>query len=186
VAEVAAAARTPVYPVLTHGPRLMVLPTTHGGAARQRCAQCPASDPVSFAVASRRNQASFPELPGWSARDAARRAVDEHAIRLPRAHQYRTGSGDGVARLLAAGRAALMAQSCASGAAALPLTATATATALVEEADADRVTVDEALGWYMDGRARGVETPRSVVEALRGEIRALPAYGADRARSVER
>jgi hypothetical protein len=186
VAEVAAAARTPVYPVLTHGPCVMVLPTTHGGAARQRCAQCPASDPVSFAVASGRNQAAFPELPGWSARDAARRAVDEHAVRLPRAHRYETRSGEGIARLLAAGRVALMAQSCAAGVAALPLTATATATALVEEAEADRATVDEALGWYMDGRAGGVETPRSVVDALRGEIRALPAYRAERVRCLER
>ena len=176
VAGVAAAARRPVNPALTHGRRLMILPTTNAGAARQRCAQCPASDPVSFAVASGRSQAAFPELPGWSARDAARRAVDEHAVRLPRAEQYETGSGEGVARLLAAGRAALMAQSCASGVAALPLTATATATALVEEADADRATVDEALGWYMDGRAAGAETPRSVVEALRAEIAALPAF----------
>lgn len=179
VTEVAAAARNPVYPVLLHGERLMILPTTNGGAARQRCAQCAASDPVSFAVASGGDQAAFPELPGWSARDAARRAVDEHAVRLPHSGEYATGRGEGVARLLAAGRVALMAHSCATGVAALQLTATATARALVEDADADRATVDEALGWYMDGRADGVETPRPVIEALRAEIAALPAYRVD-------
>ncbi len=132
---------------------LMILPTTDGAAARQRCAQCPASDPVSFAVASGHDQAAFPELPGWSARDAAKRAVDEHAVRLPRDELYRSSRGEAVARLLAAARAALLAQSCASGMPALALTATATATALVEEGGADRTTADEALGWYMDGRA---------------------------------
>lgn len=178
VTEVAAAARRPVYPALRHGERLMTLPTTDAVAARQRGAQCPVSDPVSFAVASGRDQATFPDLPGWSARDAARRAVDEHAIRLPRTDVYATSRGEGVARLFAAGRAALMAHSCASGAAALPLTATTTARALVEEGGADRATVDEALGWYMDGRAQGVATPQPVVEALRAEILALHAYGA--------
>ena len=177
--EVAAAARRPVYPVLGHGERLMVLPTTDPAAARQRGAQCPESDPVCFAVASGRDHAAFPDLPGWSARDAARRAVDEHAIRLPRADVYESGGGEGVARLFAAGRAALMAQSRALGAAKLALTATATATALVEEAGADRTMVEEALGWYMDGRALDAATPERVVEALRAEILALPAYRVD-------
>lgn len=185
VADVAAAARLPVYPALTHGQRLMILPTTDGAAARQRCAQCPASDPVSFAVASGRDQAAFPELPGWSAGDAAKRAVDEHAVRLPRDELYRSSRGEAVARLFAAGRAALLAQSCASGTPVLALTATATTAALVEAGGADRTTVDEALGWYMDGRAAGAVTPPPVIDALRAEIRALPAYRLDRARSLE-
>jgi hypothetical protein len=173
LSEVAESARTPVNPVLRHGELLMALPTMDAAAARLRGAQCPASDPVSFALASGGDQAAFPELPGWSARDAARRAVHEQAVRLPLARRTATG-GEALARLFAAGRSALMLQSQESGTPVLTLTATATATALIDEAGADRTTVEEALGGYLESRARRAEPPVAVVEALRAELLALP------------
>jgi hypothetical protein len=42
-----------------------------------RAVQCPQSDPVTFALLAGRDTALFPGLPGWSARDCARRAADE-------------------------------------------------------------------------------------------------------------
>jgi hypothetical protein len=179
VAELAAGARLPVYPALLHGERLMALPTADPIAARQRGVECRASDPVSFALAGGREWAAFPELPGWSVRDAARRAVDEHLVRLRASAPYEPGAGVGLARLFAAGRAALMADTHASGAAALPLTATATARALVEDAGADPASVGDALGWYMDGRALGARTPEAVLAAMRAQMLALPSYSAE-------
>ena len=65
-------------PALRHG-SLLIEPTFDvWGHGRLRVLQCGASDPVSAGLLDGRAHAAFPEVPGWSARDWARRAVAEH------------------------------------------------------------------------------------------------------------
>lgn len=90
-----------------------------------RCVQCAASDPVSLALCDGGREALFPELPGWSARDWARRAVTEQRARLD-------GGDTELGTLFRAARAALFADSLERGEPELALTAADVASSLRE------------------------------------------------------
>ena len=65
-----------------HGSGLLVLPSDWGRGIF-RAAQFSGTDPVSFALLNGAEEARFPDVPGWSAPDWARRGVAEHAAWLP-------------------------------------------------------------------------------------------------------
>jgi hypothetical protein len=117
----AAAAEERGTTVALPAPGILVLPSDDLETPRYtrgtlRAIQCDASDPVSLALARGERVARFPDAPGWSARDWARRAVAEHRVRV------RRGGGDR-ATLLAAARAALFLASLEDGAPELRLSA---------------------------------------------------------------
>ncbi len=97
-----------------------------------RGVQCPATDPVSFAVLDGRDSAFFPGLPGWSARDCARRAVAEHRSWLAAQSDPMYVNERALGLLLTAARAALFLDSLDRGQGSLALTVAATAEALGE------------------------------------------------------
>jgi hypothetical protein len=102
------------YPVLRSG-QLLLLPGAEFVRTRMRSIQCPPTDPVSFALLGGERVARFPDVPGWSIQDTARRAVTEHAARL------RSEPGDRDL-LLTATRAALLHESVCRGEPELVLT----------------------------------------------------------------
>jgi DNA-binding NarL/FixJ family response regulator len=70
----------------------MVLPAERW-RSRLRAVTCPVTDPVSFALVAGGTVARFPNVDGWSAEHAARRAVAEHRpdvcvvdVRMPPTH----------------------------------------------------------------------------------------------------
>ena len=165
-AGVAAAGRAAAgghHAAMLAGPLLVL---ARGGWARP--AQCAATDPVSFALLAGSDHAAFPELPGWSAAEWARRAVAEHAGWL--AHKDRALPPlKALTRLLAAVRAARFAESLAGPEPELAVTPDAVACTLAGGLG------EEALH---EARARrsGAEPRGSCVGALREAVAALPAY----------
>jgi predicted nucleotidyltransferase len=162
----------------------IVLPTTETYAETVlRAVACAASDPVSWALLDGRETAAFPELLGWSARDAAQRATVEHAAWLrspgPPMRRY-LALGDTpahvvtLARLLTAARAGLFAISIDTGDPTLAVTARATAKL------ADSKELSEALDQGCDALAFWYAEHRSVNEAdlepLDRATRALAVY----------
>ena len=65
------------YPCLRAGSLLLLAPG-RWWRGTLRTIQCPATDPASFALLDGQETARFPELPGFSIGDRARRAVAEH------------------------------------------------------------------------------------------------------------
>ena len=130
-----------------------------GGSAvgSLRGVQCPMTDPVSFAVLDSRGSAPFPGLPGWSARDCARRAVAEHRSWLAAQAERIYVNERALGLLLTAARAALFLRSLDSERPALALTVAATA---------------EALG---EPELAGAPAERAVLEALRSNVEGLYA-----------
>jgi hypothetical protein len=160
---------------------LLVEPTLDPwGRGRLRTVQCPASDPVSFALLDGRPHAAFPELPGWSARDWAGRAVAEHRAWLAAGRGAIPSAGDWIAKrpgvmwggpatvglLLCAARAALLLESFESGRPVLQLTLADVVAEL--EARTPGVGADVT-------EARTGPSP-AVVERLRRQVESLPAY----------
>lgn len=140
----AAAAERHGAPVALRAPGVLLLPSedlesrplTRGTL---RGVQCAATDPVSFAVTAGDPVARFPNVPGWSARDWARRAVAEHGARL------RAGPAPDRPGLLAAARAGLFLDSLRAGTPELPLTSADVNAALGLDPDVDRTTLDAAV-----------------------------------------
>ena len=111
------AERDGVWRALRRGP-LVVLPAIQPPSpglpfARfrsvMRSVKCPVTDPVVIALLDARSTAAFSELPGFSARDTARRAVTEHRA-------WRAAGGSDDAGLLSAARAGLFAATLEAGA----------------------------------------------------------------------
>ncbi len=184
-AAVAAGDWGPYPAVRTDG--LLVLP----GPGLMRAVQCAATDPVSFAVLDRAATAAFPDVPGWSAGDSARRAVAEHRAwlgadlpgRLTALDEWMDAqahttvpAAEALGRLLTAGQAALFLNSLEAGDPELPLTLAAAAGQLGETVPGGRDLVDEAYGHYRIGRRRDGTVPDRLVARLRGLILSLPAY----------
>lgn len=170
------------YPALRAG-ELLVMPTTRGGHLRS--VQCPVTDPVSFALVEGRAVAAFPNSSGWSAQDAAQRAVAEHRAWLgladgagrPDLRDLMLGQARSIvarrlslARLLTAARAALFADSLERGEPELLLTAAAVA---------GRLGTQAALDCYRDCLLEGSDPPATQVAALRERVLGLPAYRPD-------
>jgi hypothetical protein len=186
-AAAAAAGDYGPYAVLRVG-GLIVLP----GPAVLRAVQCEATDPVTFALLDGRRAARFPNVPGWSARDSARRAVEEHRAwlgarydgRLPAVShwmkaQRRTTvpSVQTLGRLLSAARAALFLESVEEGGRARLSTTVAAAARSLDARVGDGLAVgEEAYEHYRDRRLDGREPPPSLVAALRERILRLPPY----------
>lgn len=156
--------------------RLMVRPAPPGGRARLRAVQCAVSDPVSFALARGEHVASFPNVPGFSIQDTARRAVAEHVARLTARGHERAGTELG--RLITAARAGLLSQSIVEGEPELPLTVDATLELLAERVPGAGSVAATAREAYHNFSRSWKPPPESVAAALRPVVLALPAYAA--------
>jgi hypothetical protein len=156
---------------------VLVFPTALGGDPRPgpaalRSVQCPASDPVSFALVEGAPAAEFPELPGWSAAEGAQRAVLEHRAWLE-AEADRDPVERRLAMLFSGARAALFAASLDAGEPRLPLTVDATVAALDGAA---RPVAEAAYEQHEAARSGGSPPSPSVVDAFRRVV--APRLGA--------
>jgi predicted nucleotidyltransferase len=151
-----------------------------------RTVQCEVTDPVSFALVAERKVAAFPNVPGWSAQDWARRAVAEHRAWLQsrrRIPDTEPGERESVleqlGRLLTASRAALFQESLASGEPELALSLAAVAERLrARDPEAGSV-AEEAVAAYRSGRRDNRPVPTPAVGAMADIVRRLPAYRDD-------
>jgi hypothetical protein len=203
LAAAAVAGSVGEYPVL-RADKLLILPAAregegghasdpHGSGRFQRAKlrgiQCPPTDPVSFALADGNGTALFPNVPGWSAHDSARRAVAEHAAWLA------AGRTDGnvrgwvaaqtaaappsavsLGRLFTAARAGLFLDSLA-GKPELALTVRTVASMLADRDPAEAAVVEDAVASYADWRGEHAAPPApKLVEAFATVVAKLPAY----------
>jgi hypothetical protein len=178
-AMTAAASPRPAGPhAALQAPGLLVLPANPRWRGRLRAVQCAATDPVTFALVGGSTVASFPDVAGWSAWDAARRAVAEHRPRLATDALPITPLAAGLAlgSLLTAARAALFLESLQAGEPALALTVTETARRLAERSPAARGIAEEALGAYRALASERTPPSPQIIAATRRLVRGLPAY----------
>jgi hypothetical protein len=177
-AAIAAAARAEDgarYPALRDG-HLLVLPTADLWVrGRLRAVQCPASDPVSFALLAGSTVASFPRVMGWDAGDWARRAVAEHRANLRYVAPRIAGEepGKALAYGFSAGRAAILLDSVHHGEPTLPLTIASTAELLADRVAVPAVCTD-ALEAYARWRTTGAPVSTHVAQKLVEQVGRLP------------
>ena len=177
--------RPGVYRALRAG-GLMVFPAT---APRRllRSVQCGQSDPVSFALADGLSSARFPNVPGWSARDCARRAVAEHRGWLDSQPAGLAGAdpgqaADALGMLLSAARAASFLDSVEDGDPQLAVTFAA-ATELLASSDSGASTVAaEGYGEYKAATLESRAPSNRTLTGLFELVSSLPAYRAARLR----
>jgi predicted nucleotidyltransferase len=177
-AAVAAASRLAaggVHPVLRRD-GLLVLPTEDLRQAL-RAVQFADSDPVSFALLGGRSSASFPDVPGWSARDSALRAVAEHRNWLALREQD-TSPVIALERLITAARAALFLESFEAGQPRLPMTGAATMECLADRFPDGRAVADAAVETISAARTDPGQPDSSLLRAARQLVGRLPVYGA--------
>ena len=148
-----------------------------------RTVQCAVTDPVSFALVDERMVAAFPDVPGWSAQDWARRAVAEHRAWLQsRRGIPDTGAGDResvltqLGRLLTASRAALFQESLATGEPELALSLAAVAERLRARDPEAGAVAEEAVAAYRSSRRDNRPVPSAAVGAMADVVRRLTAY----------
>ena len=165
------------YPALRSG-GLLVLAACGWPRGRLRGAQCAVTDPVSFALLAGEDTAGFPNARGWSARDSAERAVNEHEAWLEHTSDSAEPMGRSLARLLAAARAAQLWTSINEGEPMLPLTLADSGRVLAATHPRARTVAEQACGEYEDHRLGGSPPSAETVAALRSEVLRLPAYGA--------
>jgi hypothetical protein len=164
-------------PVLTlSAEHLLLHPKPMGGRARLRSVQCEVTDPVSFALAHGAAVASFPNVPGFSIQDTARRTVSEHAAWLAAGMPERAGRKLG--RLITSTRTGLLLESIVEGEPELPLTVDATLELLAARRPGAASVATAAREAYHDYARARIMPPEGVVTALRAIVLALPAYAA--------
>jgi nucleotidyltransferase-like protein len=149
-----------------------------GAHSLLRTVQCAITDPVSFAVADGRPRASFPDVRGWAASDCARRAVAEH-----RAWLQSRPAGDGLGqlgRLMTAARAGLFLESLEAGDPELALPVGAVAERLAARDSRASSAATDAGEMFRTCRRDNRTPPASLIVAMDGIVRRLPAYAADR------
>ena len=159
------------------------------GRGRLRGIQFVASDPVSFALADGRTDALFPNVPGWSARDVARRAVAEHRGWLRSTGVERRGPGwvsappharsatlRTLGLLFTAARAGLFLESADAGRPELALTVASVAGVLGERDTAAGPVASAALDAFHDCRRNGGDPPEAETVAFRKLVESLPAF----------
>ncbi len=187
LAAAASIAREGAYPVI-EADEVLILPATRAGTLRG--VQCRLSDPVSFAVLGGDTVARFPNVPGWSAGDWARRAVAEHRTWLGAGSEAPPTLGAWVSgqarsmkpvartlgRLLTAARAALFLESVEAGEPELALTMAAVADRIGERGPQARAVAHEAYACYRDCRLDERPAPARTILALRELVLELPAY----------
>ncbi|MEK6276640.1 MAG: nucleotidyltransferase domain-containing protein [Actinomycetota bacterium] len=157
------------YPTLS-ADRLQIRPVRMTGRRRLRTLQCPATDPVSFALAAGATVACFPEVAGLSVGDTAARAVAEHAVWL--AAEGKRDS-EALGRLITAARAALLWESVDEGDPELHLTMEATLDALAARGAA---AAEAAREGYHEFAVFWRPPPDPLIAALHDAVVALPAY----------
>jgi len=155
---------------------LLVLPAPTWGRGLARSVQCPVSDPVSSALLAGSSVARFAEVPGWSAGDAARRAVIEHASWLRSQPPGGVLTERALGLLLSAVGAALALQTLEAGQPELPLTAASAARRLTSEDAQAGALAEEAAEAYSTWRGGGPPAPSALVGGLDRIVRRLPAY----------
>ncbi len=153
-------------------PSLLVFPFSALERPAPGILACPASDPVSFALAAAHAEALFPEARGWSVADVATRAVAEQRPRVLATDSGGADSDRNARILLAAARAALLHETVADSTPHLPLTLAATARLLAERVPA----ADGPCADVVDAFGRGVAPSPSAVAALRDAVTRLPAF----------
>jgi hypothetical protein len=169
---------------------MILLPTMNPERGMLRAVQCQATDPVSWAMSDGQTVADFPEQPGWSALDSARRAVAEHRQWLfsdgwvyPPHGWVGTQSepSDPTVRtlglLFTAARAGLFFQSITEGEAELSVTAAGVADSLAERDPGCCGTVEGALECLETAGGAQTRISHSVAPLL-DVVRNLPAYTA--------
>lgn len=163
------------YPALRHD-GLLVLPAPRG-LGHLRAVQCRLTDPVSFALLDGSATAAFPNVPGWSARDWARRAIAEHGAWLADRREWAeltvrewpdpearaaAPAVRALGRMFTAARAGLFLEN-----GALPVTAQAAAELIGAEAEYEE---------YRVARAGGAVPTERTTAAVRERVTRLPAY----------
>ncbi len=182
---VAAAARASVPGLQTavRVGRLLVLPNDAlSDRVLLRSVQCALTDPVSFALVEGRSSATFPDVPGWSALDSARRAVAEHGAWLAGWTPDGPAPDRALDLLLTAARAALFLDSICAGHPMLPLTAAATVAHLADAQPAVRSVSESALDVFREARATGLPAESKTVGAFREVVEQLPGFAGRRQR----
>ena len=189
VRAAAEAGRAGPYPILVDG-SLLALPADSWPRPWLRAVQCPATDPVTFALVDGRTSAAFPNVPGWSIADCSRRAVAELGawlslepgrtpppVRTWLGQQPDPGapSAATLGLLFCAARAGLLAESLEARAPELHLTVAATARALTAR-DARAGVALDAADAYRRCRESGADPSATLVTALREVVLALPAF----------
>ena len=171
-----------------HYNSMLLMPTTNPERGMLRAVQCEPTDPVSTALAERRTVARFPELAGWSAWHAARRAVAEHRewleadrvvypphgwVGVQSACDSPTARTLGL--LFTAARAALFLESIIEGDPELAVTVAGVAERLVARDSSCRDAVETALRDFRVSRTVEGRDPVTVAPLLE-VVRNLPAY----------
>ena len=164
------------YPTLT-AEGLQMRPMQMGGRRRLRTIQCPATDPVSFALAEGATVANFPDVAGLSLRHTAARAVAEHAVWMAATDGRDV---EALGRLITAARAALLWESIDTGDPELQLTVEATLDALGARGAAAAGVAEVAREGYDEFAESWSAPPEPVLAALRDSVGALPAYASSR------
>lgn len=161
------------YTALRAG-EVVLLPAARS-RTEMRAIKSRAVDPVSFALQEGRSTCAFPEVPGWSAKDTARRAVVEHLAWL-RAAPGTQDLGTELARLLSAARAALFLESVRDGDPELPVTVTETVRRLSARSETARTAAEDSLGHYCEFALRRTPPPAATLAAMRAVVADLPAH----------
>jgi len=190
VEDAARRSRPERWNTLRSGP-LLVRPTVRvWDDGRLRGVELPASDPVSFALLAGEPYATFPEVPGWSALDRARRAVAEHRAWMdggqdtPERRPGWVGGRPPVSwatpatyeLLLSSARAGLFLDSLQTGSPRLTLTHEATVAALVDR-DSAALEPGEAALEMLASPAPDAQLPDyEQLTRLAEVVRQLPAY----------
>jgi predicted nucleotidyltransferase len=163
------------YPTLV-ADGLLIRPTgAHTQRAHLRSVHCRISDPVSFALRDSASVARFPRAPGWSAEDWARRASAEHAAWLA-ARPSVAASGDTLAMLISAARAALFLETARSVEPQLSLTVASTLRALGADSDSGRGAAEAAAEAYREFVERGQPPTPTAVGDLERVVRRMAPY----------
>jgi hypothetical protein len=174
--SLAASAIPGLQPVVRTGGLLVLPNNAFSDRVLLRSVQCPASDPVSFAVLGDRELAAFPDVAGWSALDCARRAVREHRAWLAGWTAGEPPPALALDLLFTAARAALFREGVRGGEPELSLSASATATGLVDRHPQLRAVVEEAHGAFREARTTAAVPQPPLLESFRRAVERLPAY----------
>lgn len=160
--------------VLRRG-ELLVMPGC--GPVVMRGVQSAVSDPVSAALVESRREALFHDLPGWRARDCARRAVAEHRSWLAARAGAASTNERALGLLITASRAATFLASIDEGEPRLALDAAAAVDEHERLSPASGASARDALGELIGCRRERRRPQAAVVAAFEHAVRGLPAYG---------
>jgi hypothetical protein len=153
---------------------ILILPGVELRRTRLRAIKGRAVDPIPCALAEGDSVARFPDVPGWSARDTARRAVAEHRSSV--LHLDSVAKPARLGRLLSAARAGLFDESVRGDEPLLCVTTTETARCLGARFPSDSAVAEEAIEAHRVHLLRGTPPPQTTVSALAGLTARLPAY----------